>query len=982
MPALPQCKEMRTRNTSLSRHFSLPRLVLVLLVLALSMWQAPRADAVEAVPVPVESEAINLLPFTEVYPLYGDRIQVSTAPDAEGLVRRIEVRSQEPGRSASWAVFALRNDSDEQIDRLLVSPYYQLVGSGVMRPDLGSQRIATITPSQGFRPDRQESTDADTFLITLDPGAVVTFVAELQSPVMPQLRLWEPAAYKDKINSFTLYHGMVMGIAGLLALFLTVLFVVKGTLVFPAAASLAWAVLAYLSIDFGFWNKIFSMPAQGDQAVRAGAEAMLAATLLIFLSSYLSLNRWHLRVLAIVGLWFVALLGVAGIAVYDAPLAAGIARMSFAAIGALGLGLIVLLAVRGFDRAILLVPTWLLLIAWTVGAWMAVTGRLSNDLVSAALNGGLVMLVLLVAFTVMQHAFAGGSLAHGLLSDFHRKALALIGAGDIVWDWEVQRDRVFASPELEERLGLRSGQLESSIRRWLEVLHASDRDRFRATIDAVVEQRRGRVSQDFRLRSADGHYYWYRLRARPILGEDGEVVRLIGTLVDVSESKNAEERLLHDAVHDNLTGLPNRQLFLDRLDAAIQRSKTEEPVRATVIVLDIDRFRQVNDGYGIALGDSILLSMARRLQRLLKPGDTLARLAGDQFGILVVSENEPQRVAALAESIRRTIRTPVSFADREVFLTACLGIAVYDGSERRKEEVLEDAEIAMYNAKRFGPDRVEAFKPAMRSSGLNDRITLESDLRRALEREQIKLVFQPIMRLDTKQIAGFEALVRWDHPRHGRLNPQEFISMAEETGLIVDIGLFVLERAAKQLGDWQRDTRTNQPIFASVNVSSRQLLRHDLINDIRSVLSRNEVARGSLKLEVTESLCMENPEYSSQVLNRIRELGAGLALDDFGTGYSSLSYLQRFPFDTIKVDRTFVRHNGNGNGRGPIILRSIVRLAHELGMDVVAEGAETDEEAMELYSLGCEYAQGFLFGEPVSGEDARHLLIRQSQMVH
>ncbi|ESR24929.1 diguanylate cyclase/phosphodiesterase (GGDEF & EAL domains) with PAS/PAC sensor(s) [Lutibaculum baratangense AMV1] len=951
------------------------------MVFALSVLVASGpARAVDAVPVPLDSEAIDLGPLTEIYPLYGDRIQVSTAPDAEGLVRRIEVRSQEAGRTASWAVFALRNDSDEQIDRLLVTPHYRFVGSGIVRPDLGSRRIETITPSQGFRPDRQEAPDADTFLITLDPGAVVTFVAELQSPKLPQLRLWEPDAYKDKLNSFTLYHGMVLGIAGLLALFLTVLFVVKGTLVFPAAASLAWAVLAYLSIDFGFWNRIFQMPPQGDQAVRAAAEAMLAATLLIFLSSYLSLNRWHIRVLALIGIWLVALIAVAGVAVYDAPMAAGIARLSFGAIGALGLLLIIGLAFRGFDRAVLLVPTWLLLLAWTAGAYMAATGELSNDLVSAALNGGLVMLVLLVAFTVMQHAFAGSALAHGLLSDFHRQALALIGAGDLVWDWDVQRDRVYVAPELEERLGLRVGHLDSSVRRWLEVLHASDRDRFRATIDAVVEQRRGRVSQDFRLRSADGHYYWYRLRARPILGEDGEVVRLIGTLVDVSESKHAEERLLHDAVHDNLTGLPNRQLFLDRLDAAIQRSRAEGPVRATVMALDIDRFRQVNDSFGIALGDSVLLSMARRLQRLLKPGDTLARLGGDQFGILIVSENDPHRVAALAESIRRTIRTPMGFSDREVFLTACLGIAVYDGSDRRKEEVLEDAEIAMYNAKRHGPDHVEAFKPAMRSSGAMDRMSLESDLRRALEREQIKLVFQPIMRLDTKHIAGFEALVRWDHPRHGRLNPQEFITIAEETGLIVDIGLFVLERAARQLGAWQKEMRSEAPLFASVNVSSRQLLRHDLINDIRSVLMRNEVVPGTLKLELTESLCMENPEYSSQMLQRVRELGAGLALDDFGTGYSSLSYLQRFPFDTIKVDRSFVRQNGHG--AQPVILRAIVRLAHDLGMHVVAEGAETDEDAMELYSLGCEYAQGFFFGEPMSAEEARHLLLRQSQMVH
>jgi diguanylate cyclase (GGDEF)-like protein/PAS domain S-box-containing protein len=950
----------------------------VLLVVVLLAASSPAARALEAISVPVDVPAIDLTSAVDLYLRYGDRIQISTAPDADGFVRRIEVRAREPGRSASWAVFALKNESDEQIDRLLVAPNFRMPGSGILRPDLGHQRMSAITPSQGFRPEREDSDDSDIYLITLDPGAVVTYVVELEGDTLPQLRLWQPDAYKEHVNSYTLYQGMVIGIAGLLALFLTVLFVVKGTLIFPAAASLAWAVLLYLSIDFNFLNRIIDVPAAGDQVFRAGAEAILAATLLIFLTSYLSLMRWHVRLLLVVAVWLLALVGVVGIAVIDASLAAGIARLSLGLIGIVGLMLIVFLAVRGFDRAILLIPTWLLLLAWLFAAGMVVTGRLDNDLVAPALNGGLVVLVLLVGFTVMQHAFAGGPIAHGLLNDFHRKALALIGAGDLVWDWEVPRDRVYVAPEFEEKLGLKPGSLEGSIRRWIDILHAGDRDRFRAMIDAVVEQRRGRIAQDFRVRAADGHYFWFRMRARPILGDDGEVARLVGTLVDVTEIKNAEERLLHDAVHDNLTGLPNRQLFLDRLEAAILRARAGEGNRPTIFIIDIDRFRQVNDGFGIAVGDSLLLTVARRLQRQLKPGDTLARMAGDQFGIILVSEREPQRLAAFAEAIRRTVRTPITFSDREVFLTACVGIAVHDGADKRKEELLEDAEIAMYHAKRFGPDRAEAFKPVMRSMG-GDRVSLESDLRRALEREEIKLVFQPIMRLEDKRIAGFEALVRWDHPRHGRLSPKEFLTIAEETGLIVEIGLFVLERAARQLGAWQRAMGGHLPIFASVNVSSRQLLRHDLINDIRAVLARNDVLPGTLKLEVTESLVMENPEYAAQVLEKVRELGAGLALDDFGTGYSSLAYLQRFPFDTIKVDRSFVRQNGNG--ARPVILRSIVGLAHDLGMEVVAEGAETDEDAIELYALGCEYAQGFLFGEPMSADECRHLLARQSAMM-
>jgi EAL domain-containing protein (putative c-di-GMP-specific phosphodiesterase class I) len=285
--------------------------------------------------------------------------------------------------------------------------------------------------------------------------------------------------------------------------------------------------------------------------------------------------------------------------------------------------------------------------------------------------------------------------------------------------------------------------------------------------------------------------------------------------------------------------------------------------------------------------------------------------------------------------------------------------------------VLKDAELAMYQAKRVGGDRIEVFKDAMRARK-SDRLSIESDLRRALERDEITILYQPIVRLEDRSVAGFEALTRWNHPKLGRLSPSEFINIAEETGLIVELGLFALDRTARQLSNWQRTLRHREPLFASVNVSSRQLLRHDLIQDLRTVLARAPLTRGSLKLELTESVVMENPEHAAQMLHRIHELGAGLALDDFGTGYSSLSYLQRFPFDTIKIDQSFVRMTAKGTR--PVILRSIITLAHDLGMDVVAEGAETDSDAVELFQLGCEYAQGFVFGEPMSAERARALL--------
>jgi diguanylate cyclase (GGDEF)-like protein/PAS domain S-box-containing protein len=929
---------------------------------------AQLAQAVEAVSVRPDAAALDLAAIVDLQKSDSDRIQVSTAPGTDGIVRRIEVRAREGG--SNWVIFALANNSDDQLDRLIVVPHYRMVGSGLLWPDLGLSRVVAITPSVGDRPERQDSATADIFRITLDPGAVITFVMEMRTDKLPQLYLWEPEAYKDKINSFTLYQGIVIGISGLLALVLTILFVVKGSVMFPAAAGLAWAVLVYIGVDFGFWGKVFDMSSGAERVWRASAEAILAATLLVFLFAYLNLNRWHVRYSHITYGWLAFLGSLVALALFDPAVASGIARASLAAIAVFGFGLIVYLSTHGFDRAVLLIPTWLLLLVWVGAASMTIAGAVQNDIVGPALLGGLVLIVMLIGFTVMQHAFAGG-MSQGIVSDVERRALALTGAGDLIWDWDVSADKVFTSPETESLLGLKRGTLEGPAASWLEVLHPLDQDRFRAALDSVLDQRRGRLVQDFRLRTPDGHFMWFSLKARPVVGSDGEVARVVGTLTDVTEFKNAEERLLHDSVHDNLTGLPNRQLFLDRLHAASVFAKTSPNIRPTIMVIDLDRFKQVNDSIGIAAGDSILLTLARRLTRVLKPQDTLARLTGDQFGLILLSESDPARITAFAETIRKTIRAPIAFNEREIFLTASIGLALSDPQAPLNEDIIKDAELAMYHSKRIGGDRIDVYKTAMRARK-SDRLTIESDLRRALEREEITLLYQPIVKLEDRSIAGFEALARWDHPKLGRMSPIEFISIAEEIGLIVDLGMFVLDRAARQLGAWQRSMRARAPIFVSVNISSRQLLRHDLIHDLRTVLSRSAIARGTLKLELTESLVMENPEHAAQMLQRIKELGAGLALDDFGTGHSSLSYLQRFPFDTIKIDQSFVRTTTRGTR--PVILKSIIALAHDLGMDVVAEGAETDSDAVELFQLGCEYAQGFVFGEPVAAATAQRLL--------
>lgn len=939
----------------------------ILLFVLFAAGSAGQSLAFEPVKISKEDTALDLSRAVEIFRNQGESFQVSTAPGSDGIVRRIEVQANDKRGHGDWAAFAIANPTDEQIDRLIVAPHFRLVGSGFVWPDLGSTRINSITPSEGFALDRQASPDADVFRITLNPGSVVTFVAELATPNLPQVYLWEPEAYKDTINAYTLYRGIILGISGLLALFLTILFVVKGTSLFPATAALAWAVLAYICVDFGFWNKLIAITPGNEQIWRAGTEVGLAATLVVFLFTYLNLNRWHDNFSYGALTWVLSLMALIGVAFFDPPIASGIARISFALTGFSGVAIIFYLALKGYDRAIMLIPTWILILIWTVGAWLAISGRLDNDIVQPALGGGLVLIVLLIGFTVMQHAFAGGALHHGLFSDMERQALAIIGSGDIVWDWDVPRDRVVTTPDIESFLGV--SQLQGPVRNWLPAMHTDDRDRFRSTLDAILENRRGRIAQTFRLRASDGHYHWFALRARPVIGSDGEIVRCVGTLINVTEQKKAEERLLHDAVHDNLTGLPNRELFLDRLNNVIHMARNESKLRPTVFVIDIDRFKQVNDSLGMSAGDTILLTISRRLHRLLKPQDTLSRLASDQFGLLLTSESDPARIAAFAEALKQAVCAPIAYAKREIVLTASIGLITWTSAAANAEDLIKDAELAMYQAKRYGGDRIEPFRPAFRAIG-SDKLQMESDLRRAIERQEIGLVYQPIVRLDNGSIAGFEALLRWEHPRRGAVPPSEFIPVAESSGLIVQLGLFAMQQAAQDVFSW-RESFPDMDIFVSVNLSSTQLIRQDLINDVRSVLSRTHIAPGSLKLELTESVIMENPEQSAHVLAAIKAMGVGLSLDDFGTGYSSLSYLTRFPFDMIKIDRSFVRGD---QANKQTLLRSIVSMAHDLGLAAVAEGVDNETDALHLRQLGCEYVQSFMFGQPMPAEAASRLL--------
>ncbi|MCV0369146.1 EAL domain-containing protein [Filomicrobium sp.] len=949
--------------------------VAVLVVCCANLIATSPASALKAITVGSDQDRIEITTDGEFYDNRGDSLQVETAPGLDGVVGRMSVKAATPGVNPSWIVFALTNPTNTDMERWLTADRYTVVGSGTVWPDLDARRIEAVTPSIGFVPERVNSDRADVFRITLEPGQTITFVAELSSERFSRIFLWKPLAYELEVRERQLFNGALLGLTGLLAIFLTAIFAANHKAIFPSAALVAWCVLVYLCVDFGFFHKLFNLRPEDNAVYRAAGEASIAASLVIFLHTFLRLGLSHGLVRMLFGVWMLAQLALVAVAVVDPRLASTFARLSFCVIGGVGAAIILFLAFRGQDRALSIIPTWIIFLVWVFGTAVTLTGRMSGDVIEAGLAAGLVLIVLMIGFTVTQFAFRSLEPVYGASpSQQQRQALAVEGAGAATWEWNARRDEVKVSPIIEAALGLNGGELTCKVEDFIPHLHTADREKFRLMLWSVQERAGGKIRIDFRLRHSDNSYRWYELDAASIETSDRRDVRCVGLMRDITESKRAQERLLHNAVHCGLTNLPNRELFLDRLGTACMRAASEAAVRPTVICIDLDKFKSVNASLGLVVGDSLLLTVARRLSRHLGPQDTLARLGGDQFAILILNEQSARDLAGLAERIRRSLRSPIKIAGKEIVLTGSLGVSVYDGEERGPDELLKEAQIAMYRAKRSGADRIEIFRPEMRSSR-DDRAAMEAELRKAVEKDQLKVFFQPIVYLPTEDLAGFEAIVRWEHPREGLLSPATFVPLAENSDLIIKLSTHVLTKAAHTAANWQKILpRHESPLFVSVNVSCRQLFKQDFIQELRHIIGQGIVPVNCLRLEVSEPLVMESPEQATEMLDVLRGTGVEIALDEFGTGYSSFAYLQRFPVDTIKIDGGLVQNGGGSEGTGSAIVRSIVALSHELGKKVVAEGIEEPDDVVFLRSIGCEYGQGFYYGDPMPADDVIALL--------
>jgi diguanylate cyclase (GGDEF)-like protein len=469
-----------------------------------------------------------------------------------------------------------------------------------------------------------------------------------------------------------------------------------------------------------------------------------------------------------------------------------------------------------------------------------------------------------------------------------------------------------------------------------------------------------------------------RLRAEQAERHVEELNRYVDKLENAGrELEESREHFRHAAFHDALTGLPNRSLFTDHLRVALRRAHQNEKYLFAVVFLDLDRFKNINDSLGHPCGDELLKLVARRLEMCIRQTDMVARFGGDEFAILLDAIQDASDVVRVAEKVQHVISAPFKLASHETITTASIGVALSASGYIEAEDIIRDADTAMYRAKDRGKARCEIFDTAMHTRAVT-LLRLESDLRRALEKDELCVYYQPIVSLTSGELHGFEALVRWRHPERGIVSPSDFIPLAEETGLILPIGLRVLRDACLQLRKWQQSSLSNRDLIMSVNLSGKQLEQPDLIQRIEEVLDESQINPWHLKLEITETVVMENPELAAVTLAKLRSLGVRLSIDDFGTGYSSLSYLNRFPVDTLKIDRSFVT-TMNAADENLQIVKTIVTLAGNLGMQVVAEGVETEEQLQHLRSLKCQYGQGYLFSTPLDVVDADLFILNSTR---
>ena len=563
----------------------------------------------------------------------------------------------------------------------------------------------------------------------------------------------------------------------------------------------------------------------------------------------------------------------------------------------------------------------------------------------------------------IRYAIKQASISSALRKSEERYALAAQGSHDGLWDWDLLGDSIYYSPRWKAILGYDDSQICDRIEEWFKRIHPEDRERFHSALREHLEGNTPLFQLEYRLHHQSDTYRWCLSRGLAVRKPNGAAYRMAGSLTDMSS---------HRILYDELTGLPNRQLFIEQLERALHRTRQHRDCRIAVLFLDFDRFKSVNDSLGHQIGDRLLIAISQRLQELLRPTDVLARLGGDEYAILVDDADINIGTATkVAKRINQALQQPFVIDGHPIRITTSIGIAWNSSDSCGAADLLNNADTAMYRSKEQGKNRFALFDREMHEESKR-QLQLEADLRNAIEQNEFHLLYQPIVSIATGKVVSFEALIRWQHPTRGSISPMEFIPFAEDNGLIIPIGRWVLQEACRQLRNWQQQFPAYQFLEISVNLSRKQFNQPNLVEWVNRTLNQTELPAHHLNLEITETTIADNAGSAAEILGQLKSLGIQIHIDDFGTGYSSLSCLHTFPIDVLKIDRSFVRQMRT-QGR-ECIVQTIISLARNLGMDAIAEGVESIDELELLKTLGCNFAQGYFFERPISSEQVRDLL--------
>lgn len=546
-----------------------------------------------------------------------------------------------------------------------------------------------------------------------------------------------------------------------------------------------------------------------------------------------------------------------------------------------------------------------------------------------------------------------------------RYRLAVDGVNDGIWDWD--NNKTFISNRCRAILGYEDDEIDNKWEDWISKIHPEDRDKFLGVVECYISEKPAKhFHMEFRIMSKNKTYKWVLVKGKAIFNKNGIPIRMAGSLTDINERKLAEEKIHQMAYYDSLTGLPNRTLFFDRFNIAVANALRKKRMVA-IYFLDLDNFKTINDTLGHSYGDKLITEVGLRLKEQMRKGDTIARLGGDEFIIMQSNVKDPGEVVHMASRMIESFQKPSIMEGREFYISASIGISVYPDDGLDIQTLMKNADVAMYKAKEIGKNNFQLYTESLNKRML-EKLNMENDLRKAIERNELVIHYQPRIDMKTGQMVSLEALLRWNHSKLGLLYPGKFIHLAEETGLIVPIGYWVFRTACMQLKKW-RDT-SNDYIKMSINISARQFQQENLLETIELIIHETGVNPEWLEIEFNENIAIRELEYTVETLRKLKKLGLGIVLDDFGTGYSSIMFLKRLPINIIKIDESFIKDMTEKSSE-MLIIKALIALAHSLNLKVTAEGVETLDKYELLMRMGCDLAQGYLFSSPIEEDKVK-----------